>query len=77
MSEYAIRIERGGGSRNGEVVAILPTLTDARAFLDDPPAWGGRMTDTPEQMASYYAQRQEKPTGGSLVMEDNPWLVKD
>lgn len=39
MSEYAIRIERGGGSRDGDVVAILPTLADARVFLDDPPAW--------------------------------------
>ena len=30
MSEYAIRIERGGGSHDGDVVAVCLTLTEAR-----------------------------------------------
>lgn len=39
MTEYAIRIERNGGSANGDVVEIFPTLAEAREFLDHPPAW--------------------------------------
>lgn len=39
MSEYAIRIERCGGSADGDVVAIFPTLAEARQYLDDPPGW--------------------------------------
>ena len=37
--EYAIRIERGGGSADGDVVAVLPTLTAAREYIDNPPGW--------------------------------------
>ena len=36
MTDYAIRIERCGGSANGDVVAILPTLAEAREYLDNP-----------------------------------------
>lgn len=39
MTEFAIRILRGGGSADGDVIDILPTLTEAREFLADPPQW--------------------------------------
>ena len=39
MSEYAIRIERGAGSADGDVVAVLGTLAEARRFINDPPGY--------------------------------------
>lgn len=32
--EYAVRVERGG-SATGDVVAVFPTLDQAREYIDD------------------------------------------
>lgn len=34
--EYAVRVERGGGSATGDVVAVFTTLEEAREYLDTP-----------------------------------------
>lgn len=36
-TEYAVRILRGGGSSDGEVVEIFWRLAEAREYIDNPP----------------------------------------
>lgn len=38
MNEYAVRVIRGGGSADGDVIEIFPDLTEARAYIDNPPS---------------------------------------